>query len=136
MLVLGDEPQRHGLGVSLLERLLQAYKDAGETSSAYIAQICNNYRSHKDILELPSQLFYSSSLKSMSKAITHPDAPYPLIFVCSSVADPQPVADDINIKEAEILIGQFRQFCKNGDIQSFSRETCFMALSRRQVYLT
>ena len=134
--MLGDDPQKFGLGISLLERLLQAYKDAGETSSAYIAQICNNYRSHKDILELPSQLFYSSSLKPMSKAITHPDAPYPLIFVCSSVADPVPVADDINIKEAEILIGQFHRFCKSEDIQSFSSKTCFMALSRRQVYLT
>ena len=136
MLVLGDEPQRHGLGVSLLERLQQAYKDAGRKSYDHIAHLCINYRCHKDIHELSSRLFYGPSLIPMAKAITLLDAPYPLVFVCSSVADPKQVADDTSMKEAEILIDGLRQFCKKGDTQSFLKGTCFMAISRGQVSCT
>ena len=136
MLVLGDEPQRHGLGVSLLERLHHAYKDAGRKSYDHIAHLCINYRCHKDIHELSSWLFYGPSLIPMAKAITHLDAPYPLVFVCSSVADPIPVADDTSMREAEILIDELREFCKKGDTQSFLKGTCFMALSRGQVSCT
>ena len=134
--MLDDEPQRLGLGVSLLERLQQVYKDAGRKSYDHIAHLCINYRCHKDIHELSSRLFYDPSLIPMAKAITHLDAPYPLVFVCSSVSDPKSVADDTCMKEAEILINELRQFCKKGDTQSFLKGTCFMALSRGQVSCT
>ena len=131
--MLGDEPQQLGLGVSLLERLVRAYNNVGKTSQEYIANLCTNYRCHKDILELPSQLFYGSALIPQSTATTHPDAPYPLIFVCSSVADTQQIADDTSDIEATVLINQLYQFCKRGDTKVFLKGTCFMALSRRQV---
>ena len=134
--MLGDDPQRLGLSTSLLERLLLAY-NAGEESCKYIAHLCTNYRCHKDVLELPSQLFYGSSLKPMSDVTTYPAAPYPLIFVCSSVASPHPIADDISGDEAKTLIDQLHKLCSGmGDPQSFFKETCFMALSRRQVRLS
>ena len=134
--MLGDDPQRLGLGSSLLERLLRAYK-AGEESCKRIAHLWTNYRCHKDILELPSQLFYDSSLKPMSVGTTYLTAPYPLIFVCSSVASPHPIADDISGDEAKTLIDQLHKLCSGmGDPQSFLKETCFMALSRRQVRLS
>lgn len=134
--MLGDDPQRLGLGSSLLERLLRAYK-AGEESRKYIAHLWTNYRCHKDVLELPSQLFYDSSLKPMSVGTTYPAALYPLIFVCSSVASPHPIADDISGDEAKTLIDQLHKLCSGmGDPQSFLKETCIMALSRRQVRLS
>lgn len=133
--MLGDEPQEFGLGSSLLERLLLAY-NAGEESRKYIAHLWTNYRCHKDVLELPSQLFYDSSLKPMSDVTTYLTAPYPLIFVCSSVASPHPIVDDISGDEAKTLIDQLHELCSGmGDSQTFLKETCFMALSRRQVRL-
>ena len=69
----------------------------------------------------------------MSILRTVPDAPYPLVFVCSSIAHPQPTEEDTNHEEAKLLVEQFRQFCKKGDTRSFQLGTCFMALSRRQV---
>ena len=133
--MLGDDPQRLGLSTSLLERLLLAY-NAGEESHKCIAHLWTNYRCHKHVLELPSQLFYGSSLKPMSDVTTYPAAPYPLIFMCSSVASPHPIADDISGDEPKILIGQLHKLCSGmRDPQSFLKETCFMALSRRQVSL-
>ena len=69
----------------------------------------------------------------MSLADTVPDAPYPLLFLCSSIADPRLTKKDTSDKEAKLLVEQFRQFCKKGDTRSFQLGTCFMALSRRQV---
>ena len=133
LLVLGDKPQQHGLGMSLLERLLAAYSEAGGKNADYIAHLTANYRCHEDILELPSKLFYGSSLCPLASALMVPGTPYPLLFVCSSVADPHLTEEDTNKYEAQLLIEQFRQFCRRGDSHDFKQGTCFMALSRRQV---
>lgn len=117
----------------MLERLLKAYTDADGCNADYIAHLSTNYRCHKDILDLPSQVFYDSSLISMSTATTVPDAPYPLLFLCSSIADPHPIKEDTNEYEAMLLVDQFHQFSRKGDTPSFQSGTCFMALSRRQV---
>ena len=118
-------PQQFGLGVSLLERLLKA--------NYHIAHLSTNYHCHRDILELPSQLFYGSSLFPMFSAFTVPDAPYPLFFLCSSISDPRPIINDSNEYEAMLLVEQFQHFSRKGDTRSFRLGTCFMALSRRQV---
>ena len=130
LLVLGDMPQQLGLGVSLLERLLNVY---GENLANFITHLSINHRCHKDILELPSNLFYGSSLIPMSPAGTVSDAPYPLLFVCSSTADPCPIVEDTSENEAKLLVEHFRQLSRKGDTRTFQRNTCFMALSRRQV---
>ena len=130
LLVLGDEPQEFGLGVSLFERLLKAY--VGKLAK-FIAHLPMNHRCHKDILELPSKLFYGSSLIPMSSAGTVFDAPYPLLFLCSSTAGPCEILVDTSEDEAEVLINHFRWLSKKGDTRTFQRNTCFMASSRRQV---
>ena len=130
LLVLGDMPQQLGLGVSLLERLLKSH---GRKLANFIAHLSINHRCHEDILELPSKLFYGSSLIPMSSAVTVHDAPYPLLFVCSSTADPCPIVEDTSDNEAKLLVEHFRQLSRKGDTRTFQRNTCFMALSRRQV---
>ena len=119
--------------MSLLERLLAAYSEAGGCNADYIAHLSTNHRCHKDILELPSKLFYGSSLYPMASAGTVPGSPYPLLFVCSSVTDPHLTKKDTSDDEAKLLVDQFRLFCQKGDSQSLKQDTCFMALSRRQV---
>ena len=130
LLVLGDIPQQLGLGVSLLERLLNTH---GGKLANFIAHLFINHRCHQDILELPSKLFYGSSLIPMSSAVTVHDAPYPLLFVCSSTADPCPIVEDTSDNEAKLLVEHFHQLSRKGDTRTFQRNTCFMALSRRQV---
>jgi helicase MOV-10 len=62
-----------GLGVSLLERLtgMPPYAtvvngDGGSSSSGngLIVKLVRNYRSHRQLLQLPSQLFYQGELQA------------------------------------------------------------------------
>lgn len=54
---------KHGLGRSLLELLIDTYE--AESASVYasgaapsVCMLVRNYRSHAQLLELPSRLFY------------------------------------------------------------------------------
>nr|XP_023021067.1 RNA helicase Mov10l1-like [Leptinotarsa decemlineata] len=55
--------RRYGLGVSLLERLmdLELYKSQ---DSNYITMLRQNFRSHSTILKLPNELFYQGQLQA------------------------------------------------------------------------
>lgn len=59
---------RHQLGVGLMERLmtLPIYK---ERPSGRITKLINNYRSHSEILELSSRLFYGGELRSCADVL-------------------------------------------------------------------
>ena len=133
LLVLGEELQRHGLGTSLLERLLELYHKADGGAMDYVAKLCTNHRCHRDILDLPSKLFYNSSLVPMSGVQLHPLTPYPLLFICSSLSDPKESPSDICRKEAAIILQQLKLFATSGDTRRFLEGSCVMALSRRQV---
>ena len=60
---------KHGLQISLLERLMthsDCYKRNPDTKTyptKAITKLLNNFRSHKDLLTLPSELFYENELK-------------------------------------------------------------------------
>ncbi|NXE92816.1 SDE3 helicase, partial [Menura novaehollandiae] len=58
---------QHGLGTSLLERLMlhnPLYKkSSGGYNPQFITKLLWNYRSHKAILRIPNELFYDSELK-------------------------------------------------------------------------
>ncbi|XP_023659848.1 putative helicase mov-10-B.1 isoform X3 [Paramormyrops kingsleyae] len=60
---------QHGLGLSLLERLMQynpLYQKAeqsGKFDSRFVTKLLQNYRSHPDILHIPNELFYDSELQ-------------------------------------------------------------------------
>ncbi|NXY16778.1 SDE3 helicase, partial [Atrichornis clamosus] len=58
---------QHGLGTSLLERLMlhnPLYKkSSGGYDPQFITKLLWNYRSHKAILRIPNELFYDSELK-------------------------------------------------------------------------
>ena len=86
LLVLGDETRQSGFKLSLLERLQVQYKKIGETAEKYLVTLSCNHRCHKDILAIPHQLFYTGLQCKAYKAETHPQAPYPLLFVCSNLS--------------------------------------------------
>uniref|UniRef100_A0A6I8NIJ1 RNA helicase n=1 Tax=Ornithorhynchus anatinus TaxID=9258 RepID=A0A6I8NIJ1_ORNAN len=57
--------RNHGLGMSLLERLVEKapqYKQGPGYNSTLITKLLCNYRSHPSILEIPNRLFYQGEL--------------------------------------------------------------------------
>lgn len=111
--ILGGDPQqlgpvvrstdaiKGGLGVSLLERLMQPYvgpgsdgqgggpSPASDADGRYMTKLLHNYRSHPAILHTPNELFYSSELiaaadllerRSLCKWPSFPAADFPLLF--------------------------------------------------------
>lgn len=109
MLVLGDEAHNSGLKLSLIERLQIEYEKISGPANDYSLTLSTNYRCHKDILAIPHQLFYKGLKSKPLKAVLHPKAPYPLIFVCSSLTSNMCTAE----VEARILLEQVQIFAGN-----------------------
>ena len=90
-------------------------------------------------MRLPSSLFYNSTLLSHVPADTaHPDAPYPLVFVCSSLdTDFKDIHNDVDKKEAEIVLKQVRKFTDNWPEKQWGEkwleDVCIVAPSPNQV---
>ena len=139
MLVFGEVPSSCGLATSLLERLHFSYKRLRQES--YISTLVTNYRSHPDIFELPSSLFYDTPLISPSDRdppSLHPLYPYPLVFVCSSIDQVVTQVDDnVNEAEASILLDEVNKFAKSWPTASWGpvdlSQACIMSPSRPQV---
>ncbi len=139
MLVFGEVPSSCGLATSLLERLHSLYKRLRQ--EFYISTLITNYRSHPDIFELPSSLFYDTPLISQSDGDTpslHPLYPYPLVFVCSNIDQAvMQVDDNVNDAEAGILLDEVNKFAKSWPTASWGlqdmSQTCIMSPSRSQV---
>ena len=139
MLVLGDEAQRYGLGISLLERLHNHYRALGAVTNQYIAHLVTNYRCHSSILSLSERLFYRAPLKcEVPPKSTHPDAPFPLVFVCSSIdGSIQLVNESFNEDEALIALKEVAKYANRWPddrwgSKDFS-QTCFISPTRSQV---
>ena len=86
MLVLGEEPQRYGLSISLLERLYDHYQELEDVAKPYCAHLTTNFRCLPAIVNLARQVAYKTPLTcNVAEQSTHPDAPFPLRFVCTSL---------------------------------------------------
>ena len=139
LLVLGEQARKEGFSVSLLERLEKDYHNCGGNAASYIARLQTNYRCHPDILNLAEKLFYKSPLKSVVPPnSTHPEAPFPLVFVCLDVSQPKPCDNPINEIEAKVIIEQLKKYVPGWPQDSWgtkpdSRQICLMSPSRMQV---
>ncbi|XP_062419615.1 putative helicase mov-10-B.2 [Pungitius pungitius] len=84
---------RHGMGVSMLERLLDIdlYRrhERHGFNNCYVSKLLRNYRSHPAILKVPNELFYNGELQSYADKNTTssfctweklPKKGWPLIF--------------------------------------------------------
>lgn len=85
--------ERYGLGVSLLERMMNHFaehlKNEDMLISRFATKLLHNYRSHPDILEFPNQRFYEGKLKATANEIVRtsfcrweylPTKGFPVIF--------------------------------------------------------
>lgn len=109
---MGEEALANDLGKSLLERLYERYKVIGPQAISHCSFLKTNYGCDDEILKLSSRLFYNDGLQpGIPQSPTHPLAPYPLIFVCSSL-DPAPrcIMEDTDEQEASTLLQQLARF--------------------------
>ncbi|XP_057401942.1 helicase MOV-10 isoform X2 [Balaenoptera acutorostrata] len=85
--------QKHGLGYSLLERLLTynaLYKKGPDGyNPQFITKLLRNYRSHPTILDIPNQLYYEGELQACADVVDRerfcrweglPRQDFPIIF--------------------------------------------------------
>ena len=128
--MLGEGPQRHGLGVSLIERLHSQYKAFGSIGHNYVVSLNCNYRCHVDLMELCSSLFYDPPLVSRADVKCHPSSPYPLKFICSSFSNIIPTNPE-NRNEATLILDEVKEALKYGDWDV--GDVCIMAPSLNQV---
>ena len=133
--MFGEVPQAYGLGTSLLQRLCQDYAKLGQLN--HIAKLRTNYRCHKDLLQLSSDLFYcQSKLIPAGHIPLHPKHKYPLEFICSNVCATDAGDEDTNEHEADILLTEMQKLFRSGWHKEWLlKDVCIMALSRRQVYI-
>ena len=115
------------------------YAQSGASAASYIVKLVTNYRCHQEILSLAEKMFYKMSLKSVVPALsTHPEAPFPLVFVCSDLQDPLPSENPVNEKEARIVIEQVQKFAPGWPQDYWGAkldpsQICVMSPSRTQV---
>ena len=139
MLVLGEEARRNGLCTSLLERLHDSFSEDQKRSCVF--SLLQNYRSHSGLLMLPSALFYKSTLQcNVPDAKAHPLAPFPLVFVCSSIDDTNAAnAIGTDENEADILVKMVEKYVYNswpeewGERCESPGKVCIMTPSATQV---
>lgn len=133
LLVLGEQARENGLKYSLLERLKELYLQCGGNALHHMVSLNTNYRCRKEIVKIPSELFYDSKIKMHPQnASAHPQAKYPLVFVCSSLtADVDP-----NL-EAKLILQQIKHYVVSLWPVSWGRQDlskiCLATASRTQV---
>ena len=135
MAVLSNLAQKQELGVSLLERLFKLYKSykIGGSIRNHTASLLTNYRCHSSILAFTSSLFYQHTLLSRSSSETHPLAPYPLVFTCTSIDKNSKKLPDEDVHEARVLIEKVRCFLSQWPKSSTKPVVGVLASTRKQV---
>ncbi|NWR61096.1 SDE3 helicase, partial [Bucorvus abyssinicus] len=147
-LVLAGDPQQlgpvlrsplaieHGLGTSLLERLMlhnPLYKkSSGGYDPQFVTKLLWNYRSHEAILRIPNELFYDSELKACESNELDvrslycaweelPKRGFPIIFhgVCGEDRREAKSPSFFNTAEIEVLVQYLKKL-----LQSRGRGGC------------
>lgn len=119
-----------------MERLYNAYDKFPNESQSLHSELSTNYRCHQGILMLPSHLFYDSTLLCRSKASAHHDAPYPLVFVCSSLEKAITERGGTDNMEATCLVELVDKYVSNWPSSWGDKDdetVCIMSPSASQV---
>ena len=134
--MLSGLAEKQNLGVSLLERLFNLYKSKRSSTCMknHTASLLTNYRCHPSILAFTSSLFYQHTLLSRSKSETHPLAPYPLVFTCSSIDKKTCNLPAEDLHEARVLVEEVKRFVSKWPPKTQQTPNLgILASSRKQV---
>ncbi|NXL30886.1 SDE3 helicase, partial [Glaucidium brasilianum] len=165
-LVLAGDPQQlgpilrsplaieHGLGTSLLERLMlhnPLYKkSSGGYDPQFVTKLLWNYRSHETILRIPNELFYESELKACNSDELDvrsvycaweelPKKGFPIIFhgVCGEEQREAKSPSFFNTAEIEVLVHYLKKLLqsqgKRGCPRVSPKEVGIISPYRKQV---
>ena len=104
--VLSKEAQKHGLGVSLQQRLHRVYQTIGGPAKYFSIILPTSYRCHEGILELLSNSLYGIPVlrKGSEESSLHPNTKFSLTFVCSSIEHSAKQGEDEERKQVQILL--------------------------------
>ena len=134
--MLSELAQEYEMGSSLLERLFNSYKSTNKNAGVLnnTISLLTNYRCHSSILTLTSSLFYQHTLLSRSTSETHPLAPYPLVFTCSSI-EKQSLKNlpAENWNEARVLVEKMHIFVEKWPRKNPKDIVGLLASTRKQV---
>ena len=133
--MLGEEAHANGLSKSLYERLLEHYTSLGNSAKGYHMMLVTNFRCHAGILRLVEQLFYGTQLRrGVPDGSAHPDALFPLKFICSSVDNTvRHIRSMTNEREAMIVLQEAKKFCMTWPEESDFSQICAISRTRSQV---
>ncbi|CAN9516081.1 unnamed protein product [Ophioblennius macclurei] len=120
--------QKYGLGVSLLQRLMDNFsvykKDDGTHNNFFVTKLLQNYRSHPAILKVPNERFYDNELQVHADEMLRnsycrweylPKKDFPLIFHGVAGTDAREASSPsfFNIAEVEILIDYVKKLLES-----------------------
>ncbi|NXK89922.1 SDE3 helicase, partial [Formicarius rufipectus] len=120
----------HGLGTSLLERLMLHnplyMKSSGGYNPQFVTKLLWNYRSHEAILRIPNELFYDSELKACESDGLDvrnfycnweelPKKGFPIIFhgVCGEDQREEKSPSFFNTAEIEVLVNYLKKLLQS-----------------------
>ena len=118
-----------------MERLFNLYKSnrSGVCLKNHTASLLTNYRCHSSILAFTSSLFYQHTLLSRSSSETHPLAPYPLIFTCTSIDKNTKNLPAEDVHEVGVLVEKVQWFVSQWPHSNTKQNVGVLASSRKQV---
>ncbi|XP_046896067.1 putative helicase mov-10-B.1 [Hypomesus transpacificus] len=144
---------KHGMGLSLLERLMKDVSlyqkgSRGTYNDRYVTKLLRNYRSHPAILKIPNELFYDGELQVFADKIVRNSycnwehlqkQGFPIIFHGVTGRDEREANSPsfFNVAEVEILIEYLKKLFqtqgKKGLAKISPKEIGIIAPYRKQV---
>ncbi|XP_071388136.1 putative helicase mov-10-B.1 [Centroberyx affinis] len=146
---------KYGMGVSLLERLMNPandfslyQKDEGTFNNRFVTKLLRNYRSHPAILKIPNELFYDGELQVCADEIIRNSycrwehllkRDFPVIFHGVTGLDEREASSPsfFNIAEVEVMMGYVKKLLethgKKGLATISPRDIGIIAPYRKQV---
>ena len=124
--VHSDFNEKHGFGVSLMERVMMLEKYKFPYDPKYVTQLTDNYRSHPAILHFSNQQFYRSKLRAcQSEGIANfaigwsllPNKKFPLIFHSVKGESKVDGTSLFNLKEIEIVEFYVKTLLSNKNVE-------------------
>ncbi|XP_060925046.1 putative helicase mov-10-B.1 [Limanda limanda] len=139
----------HGLGLSLLERLMK-YNDLYKKSkdARFVTKLLRNYRSHAAILKIPNELFYDNEVQEFADKLDRetycnweplPKKGFPVIFheVIGNAEREANSPSYFNVAEIEVIVDYLTKLMetqeKNGLPKLTAKDIGIIAPYRKQV---
>jgi len=139
---------KHGLTISLLERLMAMELYSKEYDRRCITKLVKNFRSHKELLTIPKMLYYDDELDACAdermaeSCLNFPGLPeearrkkVPLVFhgVIGQDLKEETSPSFFNIEEVVIVLDYIRQICDMKENKVQPKEIGVITPYRRQV---